>query len=108
MLPSDRNMKRLIIVLLALGMTSGFVFARRLPYNRSKPPRLPLQDACSLATKALGAATNQFYCLSAQTLIARSSDGEWLFEYANTNGAEKHVFVLFDKTTQSVDGPLDF
>jgi hypothetical protein len=101
-------MKRLIIILLALVITTTLVFARLMPYNRKQPPRLPLQDACSLAMTALGTATNQFYCLSAQTMVARSPDGEWLFEFTNTNGAEKHVFVFFDKTTQIVDGPLAF
>ena len=99
-------MKRLGIVLLALGIASGLVLARNQPYDRKQPPRLSLQEACPLAMHALGTATNQFYCLSARVAIIRSPDGEWLFDFAATNSAEKHVFVFFDKTTQVVDGPL--
>lgn len=100
-------MKRLALVLSALVIAGGLVFARNQIYNRSLPPRLPLKDALPLAAQALGAATNQFYCLGAQVAIMRSPDGEWLFDYAATNGAEKHVFVFFDKTTRIVDGPLE-
>ncbi len=100
-------MKRLIIVLSALGLASGIVLARNIAYNRRQPPRLPLPEACRLATQALGTATNQFYCLDAHVAIMRSPDGEWLFDFAATNGAEKHVFVFFDKTAQVVDGPLE-
>jgi len=99
-------MKRFIIVLSALLVTGGLVFARNLVYSRSQPPRLTLQDAYPLATQALETATNQLYCLDAHVVIMRSPDGEWLFDYAATNGAEKHVFVFFDKTTQVVEGHL--
>jgi hypothetical protein len=99
-------MKRLVVSLLVVGLMTGLVFARLIPYNRKQPPRLPLPEAYSLATQALGAATNQFYCVNASTLVSRSQDGEWLFEFSDTNEVEKHVFVFFDKTTHVESGPL--
>ena len=98
-------MKRLIIVLLALGFASSLVFAGLDMldlYKQNQPPRLSLQDACPLALAALGTATNQFYCLNAQAL----DTGQWQFAFVNTNGVQKYVFVSFDKTTHIWNGPL--
>jgi hypothetical protein len=75
-------------------------------YNQKQPPPIPLSVAYILATQAIGAATNEFYCVRANTQISRSQDGEWLFSFCNTNGARKDVFVFLDKKTkpQVIDG----
>lgn len=99
-------MKRLLLILLGIGIASSLVFARNIAYNHKKPPRLPLQEAYPCAMHALGNETNTFYCLNATVAIMRSPDGEWLFDFESTNGAVKNVFVFFDKTTEVVNGPL--
>jgi len=102
-------MKRIIIISAVLALMTGLVFARLLtgPPD-TKQPRLALPDAYTEAAHALGAATNQFYCIRAGTLISRSPDGEWLFTFCSTNGAYKSVFVFFDKQTRVEDGLPDF
>jgi hypothetical protein len=102
-------MKRIIIISAVLVLTTGLVFARLLlgPPD-TKPPRLALPDAYTEAAHALGAATNQFYCIRAGTLISRSPDGEWLFTFCSTNGAYKSVFVFYDKQTRVEDGLPSF
>jgi hypothetical protein len=94
---------KLVLVSLALCALSSLVLARNLSYNRQRPPRLSLGEAFPLAMHALGADTNQFYCLRANVAIIRSPDGEWIFDFENTNGVEKDVDVFFDKTAQVVD-----
>ena len=98
-------MKRIIIISAVFALATGLVYARLMAWPDTKPPRLALPDAYSEAADALGAATNQFHCIRASTLISRSPDGEWLFTFCNTNGSYKRVFVFFDKQTRVEDGP---
>jgi hypothetical protein len=101
-------MKRIIIIFGIFALATGLVFARRMAWPDTQPPRLALPDAYAAATNALGATTNQFYCVGAGTLISRSPDGEWLFTFCSTNGAYKSVFVFFDKQTRVEDGVPSF
>jgi hypothetical protein len=103
-------MKRLIICVLALGLATGIALAFVSSWSAQKPPPVTLPEAYNSAEQALGAATNQFYCVRAITLISRSPNGEWLLTYSNTNGAIKSVFVFMDssKSPQVLDGQPRF
>ena len=101
-------MKRVIIILTVLGLATGLVFARRIMWPDTKPPRLSLPDAYGCAISAIGTATNQYHCVRASCLISRSPDGEWMFTFCSTNGAFKTAFVFFDKTTRVEDGTITF
>ena len=85
------------IVLFILVVCGGVVLARNIPYNRSKPPSLPLVSAYGIAMSALGHSTNDFYCVGASlgTSVPPPHDGEWLFEFSSTNGVSKFVTVEF-------------
>ena len=80
------------------------------PYDGKTPPVLLLPEAYSLALTKLGQDTNQFYCVKTTCLdqlgTISTSDGQhhaggdgWTFEFSNTNGLLKKVFVYFDKAT---------
>ena len=101
-------MKRLIIVVVFLGIATGLVFARRITWDDKMPPRLALPDAYACALTALGTVTNQYHCVSAECMISRSPDGEWMFTFCDTKGKYKAAFVFFDKTTRIEDGPIIF
>ena len=101
-------MKGLIVVLIALGLATGLVFARRIGWDAKKSPRLPLSDAYICALTALGTATNQYHCIGAECMISRSPDGEWMITFCSTNGTFKTAFVFFDKTTRIEDGTIVF
>jgi hypothetical protein len=90
-------MKRIIITLAILALPSGFAFARLVAWPNTKPPTLPMPEAYGLAEQALGSATNVFYCVHANTQVAFTLNGEWLFGFSSTNGALKDVVVPFDK-----------
>ena len=101
-------MKKIIITIVVLILTTGLVFARLLSIDVKQPPRLALPDAYVCATSALGIATNQFHCIRASILVSQSPDGEWLFSFCNKNGAYKSVTVFYDKQTKVKDGSSCF
>ena len=100
-------MKIRVALLFVLLVCAGVLFARIMPYNRSKPPRLPLGPAYDIAIKALGQATNEFHCVGAALSISFSPDGEWLFSFSSTNGTQKWVTVEFGGKTHIEVEPLN-
>ena len=80
-------MKRLIIPLLALGITSSLVFAATWFNDPKEVPSIKLPDAYSQAMTALGSDTNLFHCTAAQW----QKPGFWRFNFYNTNGVLKTV-----------------
>jgi hypothetical protein len=103
-------MKKLIASFVALGLAGSVAFALLQPWNFKKRPPISLPEAYALATQALGAATNEFYCVLARTQVSRSRDGEWAFMFANTNNAEKNVFVFLDgrRKPEVINGGVDY
>jgi hypothetical protein len=99
-------MKRIIIIVAIVTLPACLVFARLMGWPDTKPPALPLPEAYAEAVQALGQATNQFYCVHANTQIAFSQSGEWLFSFSSTNGSRKDVVIDFDKAVKPrvVDG----
>jgi hypothetical protein len=82
-------------VILALLASTVVLFASFVtPYDKTKPPALPLPDAYQLAVAALGSATNQFHCLSAG--IEEFGGGRWLFTFYSTNTPPKTKFVVVE------------
>jgi hypothetical protein len=77
------------------------VFATHLkpPYDKSKPPKLPLPTAYQLAVAALGSATNQFHCVGA-SLTTDFYAPAWSFTFCNTNPPPttkvRYFVVVFD------------
>jgi hypothetical protein len=80
-------MKRLFIVLLALGITSSLVFAAIWRNDPKDVPSITLPDAYRQAMTALGSDTNVFHCTTAQW----EKPGFWEFSFYNTNGDLKTV-----------------
>jgi hypothetical protein len=80
-------MKRLIIVVLTLGITSSLVFAAVWFNDPKEVPTISLPDAYRQAITALGSATNTFHCMTAQW----ERPGFWEFSFYNTNGVLKTV-----------------
>jgi hypothetical protein len=101
-------MKRVAITIAVLVIPVGLAFARLMFWPHTKPPPLTLPQAYVEATQALGSATNEFYCVSANAQIAMALDGEWLFSFCSTNGGRKDVVVAFDKNVKPkvVDGGI--
>ncbi len=68
------------------------------PYNKSKPPSLPLPAAYERAISTLGAATNEFHCISANITTEFTPEGEWYFTFYSTNSnvAPKFIAVEFN------------
>jgi hypothetical protein len=99
-------MKKYAVIFTVLGLTTSVAFAFLMAYGEERQPPISMPEAYTMATQALGSATNEFYCVHANTQISRSQDGEWLFSFCSTNGARKDVFVFLDKKTkpQVVDG----
>lgn len=97
-------MKRKALVSAILVIMTSAALARLRQWSVSERPSLPLPEAYGCALAALGTQTNQYYCLRAECIIARSSRGEWLFTFGSTNGGLKSAFVFFDKKTQIEDG----
>jgi hypothetical protein len=75
----------------------GLVYATIIvPYSKSKIPSLSLPLAYEKAVTALGAATNQFHCISANVTTDFGPDGEWRFTFYSTNSRPKWVTVEFN------------
>jgi hypothetical protein len=91
------------IILICLAFTTALFASITIPYNNAKPPSLPLPDAYERATTALGAATNQFHCISASVATSFSPDGEWFFTFYSTNSRPKWVTVEFNGKTHVED-----
>ena len=66
------------------------------PYNHAKPPSISLPVAYERAANALGSATNQFHCISANVTADFGADGEWQFTFYSTNSRPKWVTVEFN------------
>ncbi len=75
-------------IFLGLLVISTAVFARfpsgSAPWDKAKPPSLPLPAAYQLAIAALGQATNQFHCVDARLSTELSLPG-WHFTFYSTN-----------------------
>lgn len=107
-----------IVAMTALGILADANRERQTPkskYDKTSPPLVLMADAHALALRALGAETNQYYCVSATCLNplpdrinAGSDNAGWLFEFSNTNGVEKRVAVYFDRVASIVgnEGPF--
>ena len=74
-----------------------------IPYNNSKPPGLSLPLAYGDAMMALGSATNQFHCVSANIATTFSPTGGWFFTFYSTNSTPKWVTVEFNGKTHIED-----
>lgn len=106
-----------ITAILCLAQSNNFTLMNTLlppPYDGRIPPPVSLGTAYNKAVLALGAATNQFHCVSATCLnhltSLGSSEGEfhfgWTFVFLDTNGAPKNVYVYFDKvSTAMIEDP---
>ena len=66
------------------------------PYNNSKPPIVSLPIAYEEASAALGMATNQFHCVSANITTDFDPSGQWEFTFYSTNSKPKWVVVEFN------------
>jgi hypothetical protein len=79
-------------IILGLVVISTTVFASLvIPYDKSKPPALPLPDAYRLAATTLGSLTNRFHCISA--VIPDFGQEAWLFTFCSTNTPPRSKFV---------------
>ncbi|HEY1716742.1 MAG TPA: hypothetical protein VGH42_00420 [Verrucomicrobiae bacterium] len=96
-------MKTKIILFTSLTLATIIFASPIIPYKNSKPPSLLLPDAYERATAALGTATNQFHCISANVATSFSSDGEWFFTFCSTNSKSKWVTVEFNGKTHVED-----
>ena len=88
-------MKRFIIFAALLGVTgiaSAFILVTGFEFEPNPPPRSML-DAYAMAARALGSATNDYYCVD----VKRSHDwcyaGEWVFTFDKNSMQHKQVFV---------------
>jgi hypothetical protein len=96
----------------ARGGSSGVSVGRTSSYDKKNPPPLSLPDAYALALAELGSDTNQNYCISAACSDVippipnegTHGQGGWTFEFSNTNGIQKRVFVYFDKARYIDEG----
>jgi hypothetical protein len=83
-------------VLLSLITASTILFATPIvPYDISKPPSLSLPAGYELALTALGSATNQFHCISANVSTDFGSPG-WFFTFYSTNTPPRNKFVTVE------------
>jgi hypothetical protein len=88
------KIRPLVLILLA---SATVLFARIVvPYDFAKPPTLPLPSAYERALVAIGAATNQFHCISATITTDFSSQGGWFFTFCTTNKPVEHKWVTVD------------
>lgn len=84
------------LVFLILLASSALLFATIIiPYDNSKPPSMSLPVGYERATAALGAATNQFHCISATISTDFGSPG-WFFTYCSTNTPTKCKWVTVE------------
>lgn len=90
-------MKKIALTLLSFIAPTIALFATLItPYNNAKPPSLSLPAAYERAANALGSATNQFHCISANVTTDFGADGEWQFTFYYTNSKPKWVTVEFN------------
>jgi hypothetical protein len=83
-------------IILSLLAVSTILFARPIiPYDNSKPPSLSLPAGYELALAALGSATNQFHCISANISTDFGSPG-WFFTFYSTNTPPRNKFVTVE------------
>lgn len=89
-------MKRLLVLLIPITITTVLFASAIIPYNNAKKPSLSLPTAYECALRALGSMTNEFHCLSANITTDFSSEGEWQFTFYSTNSKPKWVSVEFN------------
>jgi hypothetical protein len=86
-------MKKKLALLLIIGTGIALFATPIIPYNNAKAPTLPLPDAYGRAMVALGSATNQFHCVSANVQTSFGPDGEWFFTFYSTNSPPNRKWV---------------
>jgi hypothetical protein len=94
-------------VLLGLLAFTTVVFASVIlpPYDNSKPPSLSLPAGYEIAMTALGSATNQFHCVSAN-ITTDFGAPRWSFTFYSTNTPPrwKCMTVDFEGKSQEDNG----
>jgi hypothetical protein len=89
-------MKKLIIVLgivcMAVCFVRGFSSHAFLP----NPPKRSIVDGYSLALRALGTATNQFYCVASRVDREWCPVGAWVFTFDENRMSHKVVHVAME------------
>ena len=99
-------MKRSIIIFAILIVASSVVFAALWKVDNKQAPPISLPDAYQIAATALGSATNEFHCTSAEFIGSYCAPGSWMFRFYNTNGSCKAVFACPDGSVHFQDGNL--
>jgi hypothetical protein len=96
-------MKHSIIIFSVLSIICSVAIAAAWVADPKQAPPISLPDAYRAATTALGSATNQFHCTAAQFVGEECVPGSWRFDFYNTNGVPKWVYVCPDSSTHIYD-----
>src|SRR5882762_5620049 len=92
----------LLLAFLFLVSLAALSATRRILWNPTDRPRVPLPQAMQLAHEAVnvqeGLATKdeKFYCIDASLAVATSKDGDWTFIFGSKESGERWVIVDFD------------
>jgi hypothetical protein len=82
------------ITVFTLGILAAIAFGAEKAYDLRRTPRITLPVAYEEAMRALGAATNKFYCVAA-ALADISPDGGWEMRFFTESGDGMMVQVPF-------------
>ena len=97
---NEINMKTVSALLMLLAITITVLYASIIlpPYNKAKPPKLPLPAAYEHAIVFLGVMTNEFHCVAANVTTTFKPEGEWYLSFysINSNTPPKFIVVEFD------------
>ena len=69
-------------------------------WDRKTRPAMTVLQAAKLAQKALGPEADRYYCVEATLGTNGLGVGFWSFDFANTNGHQRVIFVGFDGRTR--------
>jgi hypothetical protein len=90
-------MKTTLLAALILTFIATALYASLIqpPYDKSKPPKMPLPVAYASAMAALGSATNRFHCVSA-TITTEFPDDGWYFNFCSTNSKVMPKLIVIE------------
>ena len=90
-----RFMKLSHAFLVLPAFTTVLLATEFITYDKAKPPSLSMPAGYELATSALGAATNQFHCISA-SISTDFGKPAWFFTFYSTTTPPKPKWVTVE------------
>ena len=100
-------MKRILLLIVCSLLLGGVAYARRIAWEATQPPPVPLGEAVKLAEDRLKGETVHYFCIGA-SLAKTFSDGDWELSFSSKEGKRMTVSVGSDRQVKTSEQGFEY